>query len=96
MYNNQWNTPYGYANWQNQGYGYHGINQNQAGWYRQITIEDAMQIALQQVPGEVVKVELDTNYGVEVYEVEIVTNQGTKYEVEVDRETGRIVNIELD
>ncbi|MBT2217780.1 peptidase [Virgibacillus dakarensis] len=59
-------------------------------------MEEAMNIATQQVPGEVVRVELDTEHGIPVYEVEIVTQQGVEYEVNVDVNTGDIVDIELD
>ncbi|WP_449354944.1 PepSY domain-containing protein [Virgibacillus natechei] len=88
MYN-YWG-PVEYANWQNQGYGY---RQN---WNPQINIIEGINIALQQVPGEVVSAELDTKGGMQVYEVEVVTQQGAKYEVDVDRNTGNIVNIDLD
>lgn len=64
--------------------------------YRQITMEEAMGIALGQVPGQIVKVELDTEKGVQVYEVDIITAQGVKYEVAVNVSTGEIVEIELD
>lgn len=64
--------------------------------HRQITIEDAISIARDQIPGEVVKAELDREHGRLVYEVEIISTQGPKYEVEVDASTGNIVHIELD
>ncbi|MDY0396164.1 PepSY domain-containing protein [Virgibacillus halophilus] len=63
---------------------------------RRVTIEEAMHTALQQVPGQVIKIELDTEHGIQVYEVDIVTAQGVKYEVNVAVDTGEIVNIELD
>lgn len=88
MYN-YWG-PNGYGNWQNQGYGY---RQNE---YRQINIIEGINIAVQQVPGEVVSAELETKSGMQVYEVEIVTAQGVKYEVDVDRNTGEILDIDLD
>lgn len=77
-----WNNPMNYDNGQH--------------FHRQITIEEAMNIALEQVPGQVVKVEMDTEKGVRVYEVDIVTAQGVKYEVAVNMNTGEIVEIELD
>ena len=55
-----------------------------------------MRIAQEQVPGQVVKVELDTENGLLVYEVDILTSQGIKYEVTVDVNTGGIVEIDLD
>lgn len=88
MYN-YWG-PNGYGNWQNQEYGY---RKNE---YRQINIIEGINIAVQQVPGEVVSAELETKSGMQVYEVEIVTAQGVKYEVDVDRNTGEILDIDLD
>lgn len=71
-------------------------NSYEANWYRRITIEEAMSIALQQVPGEVVKVEKDTKAGRPIYEVDILTTQGIKYEVEIDINTGEVIDIEID
>lgn len=105
MYNNWYNqnqsqnqnqNPYRQPNWQNQGWDNNMNYNNGPQYYRRITIEEAMAIALEQVPGQVVKVELDTEKGVQVYEVDIVTAQGVKYEVAVDINTGGIVEIELD
>lgn len=64
--------------------------------YSRISIEDAISIATEQVPGEVIKVELDRENGLFIYEVDIVNAQGIKYEVEIDAQTGRILNIRLD
>ncbi|MGM8366400.1 PepSY domain-containing protein [Virgibacillus sp. W0181] len=88
MYN-YWG-PTRYANWQNQRYVY---RQNES---RQINIIEGINIAVQHVPGEVVSAELDSKNGMQVYEVEIVTQQGAKYEVDVDRNTGNILDISLD
>lgn len=71
----------------------HGYGSN---WYRRITIEEAMNIALQQVPGEVVKVERETKAGRSIYEVDIVTSQGVKYEVKIDINTGEVIEVEID
>ena len=64
--------------------------------YRQISIQEAMNVALGRVPGQVVKVELEQENGLWVYEVDIITLQGVRYEVIVDMNTGAIVRIELD
>lgn len=64
--------------------------------YSRISIEDAMSIATEQIPGEVVKVELDREDGILIYEIEIVNTQGIKYEVEIDAQTGRILKMQLD
>lgn len=92
MYYN-WNPYGGYMNGQHQAYGYDPSWQD---WSRQINIVDAINIALQQVPGEAVEAERKTRRGRHIYEIEIVTAEGTKYEVEVDRNTGEVVNVELD
>lgn len=64
--------------------------------YSRISIDDAMAIALERVPGEVVKVELDTENGLLIYEVDIMNMQGVKYEVEIDARTGEVIKIKRD
>lgn len=68
-------------------------NQGSYSRYSRISIDDAMTIALEQVPGEVVKVELDTENGILVYEIDIMTMEGVKYEVEIDAQTGAVIKI---
>lgn len=65
-------------------------------WDRRISIYDAMAAANEQVPGDIVKVELEREQGVLVYEVEIVTAEGVKYEIDVDVNTGEVLNVQLD
>lgn len=89
MTNNYWYGPN--HDWNNQSYNNQPYNR-----YSRISIEDAMDIAMEQLPGEVIKVELDTENGRLVYEVDIITAQGIKYEIEIDAQTGRIVNIKRD
>lgn len=69
---------------------------NEYSRYSRISIEDAMAIALEQIPGEVVKIELDTKNGMLIYEVDIINRQGIKYEVEIDAQTGRIIKMKRD
>lgn len=64
--------------------------------YRRISTEQAISIALQQVPGHVVKTELEYEDGQLIYEIDIRNNQGIKYEVEIDAITGEIVKVKLD
>lgn len=85
---NNWYDPN--QQWQNGRYA------NQYSRYSRISIDDAMAIALERVPGEVVKVELNTENGLLVYEVEIINIQGVKYEVEIDAQTGEIIKLKLD
>lgn len=65
-------------------------------WDRRVNLVEAITIALEEVPGEAVEAEMKRKHGMLIYEVEIVTQQGVKYEVEVDVNTGNIVTVELD
>lgn len=82
----QWNN-----HWQNQQIPPH-MPQRQ----RRISIEEAMNIALSQVQGEIVKIELEREQGILVYEVDIVTAQGVKYEVIVNANNGTVLEVKLD
>lgn len=60
-----------------------------------MSIDEAKEIALNEIPGTIVEVELDREDGLLVYEVEIQTEDG-EVEVEVDAYTGKIVMISWD
>lgn len=64
------------------------------GSYR-INSEAAIQIALQRVPGQVIKVELDDDNGLLVYEIDIRTQSGI-YEVHVSAATGQVLKVERE
>ncbi|UZQ86198.1 PepSY domain-containing protein [Thermoclostridium stercorarium] len=64
------------------------------GRYR-IDAETAIQTALQRVPGQVVKVELDDENGFLIYEIDIRTPSGI-YEVHVNAATGQVLRIEME
>ncbi len=68
------------------------------GYWRsyRINSEAAIQIALQQVPGQVIKVELDYENGILVYEIGIRTSSGIIYEVHVNAFTGQILKVEIE
>jgi uncharacterized membrane protein YkoI len=65
------------------------------GYWRsyRISSEAAVQIALQQVPGQVIRVEFDYENGILVYEILIRTLSGL-YEVHVNAATGQILKVE--
>ncbi|HBJ2602300.1 TPA: PepSY domain-containing protein [Clostridium botulinum] len=67
------------------------------GYWRnyRISSEAAVQIALQQVPGQVVRVELDVEDSILVYEVSIRTTAGI-YEVKINANTGQIIEVDRD
>lgn len=64
--------------------------------YRKISMEQANEIALQRVPGQVVKSELEFDDGILIYEVDIRTMEGHKYEVKIDAVTGEVLKVKLD
>jgi uncharacterized membrane protein YkoI len=65
--------------------------------YRQrVTMQQAQEIALKRVPGNVVHVDMDLENGVLVYEVFILTADNRIFEVEVVARSGRILKIEQE
>lgn len=52
--------------------------------------------ALAKKPGKVLEVELETEGGRQVYEIDIAGNDGKRWELECDVETIRIVKVELE
>jgi uncharacterized membrane protein YkoI len=60
------------------------------------TVEQAMEIALAEVPGEVQETELEREDDMLVYEVEILTADGEEMEVEISADTGEILEIEAE
>jgi uncharacterized membrane protein YkoI len=73
-------------------------NQIQAELAKQakVTEEEAIKIALEEVPGTVEKVELEDEDGTIVYEIEIRAEDGTEQEVEIDATTGDVVKVEAE
>ncbi|CAI9005867.1 PepSY domain-containing protein [Brevibacillus sp. NPDC058079] len=61
-----------------------------------ITKEDAIRIALQQVKGRVVHVELEKDEGVLAYEIIILTEQNQVFEIDVDVKTGKVIKVESE
>ncbi|HDR7533208.1 TPA: PepSY domain-containing protein [Bacillus cereus] len=71
---------------------YHGSPQPA---YRQrITMQQAQEIALKRVPGQILHVDMDLENGVLVYEVFILTSENRIFEVEILAKSGRILKIE--
>ena len=58
--------------------------------------EQIIEIALTEIPGEVLEIEQDREDGVQVFEVEIMNDEGVEYEVVLAAETGEILEIEED
>ncbi|WP_375253749.1 PepSY domain-containing protein [Yoonia sp.] len=58
--------------------------------------EQVIAIALLEVPGEVNEVELEREHGKQIYEVEIIAEDGTEMEVEINAETGDVLKVSAD
>jgi uncharacterized membrane protein YkoI len=68
---------------------------NQMPIYRQrITKQQAQEIAIQQVPGKILHVDMDLENGVLVYEVFILTPENRIFEVEILAKSGKIIKID--
>ncbi|GGJ81845.1 hypothetical protein GCM10007063_00320 [Lentibacillus kapialis] len=63
---------------------------------QRLTMQQAQDIALQRVPGQVLHVDMDLEHGVLVYEIFILTSQNMVYEVEVNANNGNIIKIEQE
>ncbi|MBT2694063.1 PepSY domain-containing protein [Bacillus sp. ISL-55] len=61
----------------------------------QISEDQAKEIALKQVKGTVTKVELETENGVLVYEVDIKAPDQL-YEVTIDAKSGKVIKVEKE
>ena len=72
----------------------HGVASAPGGADGPVTEEQAIQIALGQVSGEVIEIESEVENGVDMFGVEIKTNSGAVKEVEIDANTGEVLNIE--
>jgi len=61
------------------------------------TLQDAERIALTAVPGGIVQdIERERHLGGDVFDVEVLTPEGTEYEVIIDADDGRILSTRRD
>lgn len=61
-----------------------------------LTEDQAVAIAQLEVPGEVQDIELENEDGVQVYEIEILAEDGTEMEVEINADTGEVLEVGED
>ena len=59
-----------------------------------LTIQDAIDKAILEVPGTVQEAELENKDGKQFYEVDIVNAEGAKMEVAIDATTGDVIEVE--
>ena len=55
-----------------------------------------LSIAQQQVPGDVIEVELESKRGALIYEIKVLTQGGRVREVKIDARNGKVIKIEDD
>ena len=61
-----------------------------------ISAEQAMGIALTDVPGKVIEAEMEIEDGTLIWEVEVLNNENLVYEFEIDAKDGNILEKEQD
>ena len=61
-----------------------------------LPLERILSLVGQRIPGDVVKVELEREDGIWVYEIKVIDARGRLMEVEIDARTGGILKIEED
>ena len=61
-----------------------------------LTEAQAIEIALVEVPGEVQEIELETEDGATVYEIEILGADGQAFEVEISADSGAVIEVEAE
>jgi len=63
---------------------------------QRISLQQAQEIALGYVPGQVIHANMDLDNGVHKYEIFILTPQNLIFEVEVAARTGQVLKIEQE
>lgn len=61
-----------------------------------ISHAEAIEIALAEIPGAVMETELERDDATLVYEIEIITPDGAEMEIEIDAETGAILEVDAE
>mgnify|MGYP001347246592 CR=1 FL=1 len=61
---------------------------------QRISLQQAQEIALRTIPGQVIHSNMDLENGVLIYEIFILTPQNRIFEVEIAARTGRVLKID--
>ena len=61
-----------------------------------ISIDQAVEIALADVPGKVIEAEIEHEDGAAVWEIEVIDSQNQMFEFEIDASSGDILEKELE
>jgi len=57
------------------------------------SLSQVLAVAREKMPGEVVKIELEREKGIWVYEIKILTRSGERREIEIDAQTLNVIKI---
>jgi len=57
-------------------------------------LTDVLAVAREKLPGEVIKIELDRDDGVWVYEIKVLTDSGKRREIEINAQTLAVIKID--
>lgn len=57
-------------------------------------LTEVLAVARDKLPGEVIKVELDRDDGVWVYEIKVLTDSGKRREIEINAQTLTVIKID--
>lgn len=66
------------------------------GYRQRITAQQAAELAVARVPGQIIHVDLELDNHLLKYEVYILTDQGVVYEVIIASKDGRILSVERE
>ncbi|MCL1632152.1 PepSY domain-containing protein [Sporolactobacillus sp. CPB3-1] len=72
------------------------VNQQTDGYRQRITAQQAAEIAVVRVPGQIIHVDLELENHLLKYEVYVLTDQEVVFEVEVASKDGRILSVERE
>mgnify|MGYP005999084775 CR=1 FL=1 len=61
-----------------------------------LTVDQAISIALAEVPGQVTETEIEKEDGKLVWEISVLDNQNQTFELEIDANSGEVLEKELD
>lgn len=61
-----------------------------------LTMQQAIEIALLEVSGEVQEAELENEDDMKLYEIEIVDANGQEFEIEIAADTGAVIKVETE
>ncbi len=71
--------------------GSHDQEKNEMAKKAKVSVEEASASALKELPGTIIEAELENEHGSLMWDIEVVTTDGTIREVHIDALTGKVV-----